>query len=73
MRVSRKYCVIFEPNRYHPALFLYGLFKKEERWLLRWTKRFARSTFANRIGESVQWKTVAPFPNATPDVSLTGA
>ena len=72
-RVSRKYCVIFEPNRYNPALFLYGLFKKEERWLLRWTKRFARSTFANQDWRICSVENCgAIFPNATP-VFLVGA
>jgi SAM-dependent methyltransferase len=66
-RVSGKYLVIFEPNRYNPALFLYGLLKKEERLLWRSTKRYLRG-----ITEAKGWEICmlencgAILPNATP-------
>jgi len=66
-RVSSKYVVIFEPNRYNLALFLYGLFKREERLLLRSTKRFLR-----RMVDTEGWEICllencgAILPNATP-------
>lgn len=66
-RVSRKFVVVFEPNRYNPALFLYGLYKKEERWVLRSSKKFLR-----RLAEADGWQVCyiencgAILPNATP-------
>ncbi len=68
-RVSRKFVVVFEPNRYNPALFLYGLFKKEERGLLRSSK-----TFLKKLATADGWEISliencgVILPNATPPV-----
>lgn len=66
-RVSKRFVVLFEPNRYNPALFLYGLYKKEERWVLRSSKKFLKETAA-----ADGWRIClvencgAILPNATP-------
>lgn len=39
-RVSKKYVVIFEPNRNNPLQFLFGLLNKQERGTLRSSKRY---------------------------------
>lgn len=38
VRVTKKYLVLFEPNRYNPVLFFYSLYNKEERRVLRYHK-----------------------------------
>jgi SAM-dependent methyltransferase len=66
-RVSSKFVVIFEPNRYNPALFLYGLFKKEERWVLRSSKKFLKELAAAEGWETHRVENCGTIlPNATP-------
>jgi SAM-dependent methyltransferase len=66
-RVSGKFVVIFEPNRYNPALFLYGLLKKEERWVLRSSKKFLREVATDGDWEICLIENCgAILPNATP-------
>ncbi len=42
-RVSRKYVVLFEPNRSNPGLFLFALVKPEEKLLLSFTRHHLQS------------------------------
>lgn len=37
-RVTKKYLILFEPNRYNPAIFLYSLYLKSERKQLHYCK-----------------------------------
>jgi ubiquinone/menaquinone biosynthesis C-methylase UbiE len=66
-RVSSKFVVLFEPNRYNPALFLYGLLKKEERWVLRSSRKFLTEVAAASGWEICLIENCgAILPNATP-------
>jgi len=38
IRVSKKYLVFIEPNRYNPVIFLYALYLKDERGMLKYCK-----------------------------------
>lgn len=66
-RVSRKYILLAEPNRNHPAQFLFALVDHEHRWVLRYNKRYlikiaeTAGVSVRRI-ESAGWL----FPNVTP-------
>lgn len=42
-RVSRRYVVLHEPNRYNPAMLALGVLKPEERQLLQFTRQYVRS------------------------------
>lgn len=53
-RVSRRWVVLSEPNRYNPLMFALGLVKKEERQTLRFTKGYLQ-----RIAESAGLRVVA--------------
>jgi len=66
-RVASRYVVVFEPNSYNLAQFLFGFFRKEERGTLRFNvrylKRLARLSDLQIIHSSnVGWI----FPNVTP-------
>jgi SAM-dependent methyltransferase len=39
-RVSRRFVLVVEPNRYHPAQFAFALLDPEHRWVLRYSRRF---------------------------------
>ena len=41
-RVSRRYVLVAEPNRYNPALFAYALADPEHRWTLRFSLNYMR-------------------------------
>jgi ubiquinone/menaquinone biosynthesis C-methylase UbiE len=66
-RVSRKYVVFFEPNRNHPAQWLFSLVKRSERGGLKFTKQYCR-----RMCEVCGLKILSMevvgciFPNMTP-------
>ncbi len=70
-RVTKKYLVLFEPNRNNPIMFLYGLENKNERCLLPFNKKKLLG-FLDKIGfnliscEEVGWV----FAGATPLFSL---
>ncbi|WP_320045049.1 class I SAM-dependent methyltransferase [uncultured Desulfobacter sp.] len=40
VRVAKEYVIIIEPNRNNPFVFLFGLFNKEERGLLKFSQKF---------------------------------
>lgn len=66
-RVSRKYVLTAEPNRYNPAQFAFALIHREHQWVLRYTLSYMRCLFesANLKIEhagSGGWL----FPNITP-------
>ena len=44
-RVSKKTIIVLEPNRNHPLLFLTGLIIREERGLLRFSKKYMENLF----------------------------
>ena len=41
-RVSRRYVLVVEPNRNHPAQFAFALLDPEHRWVLRYSLRYLR-------------------------------
>lgn len=67
-RVSKKYVVIFEPNRSSPLQFLFGLLTKQERGTLRSTKRYLKGLCENAGLEIIQAEFVGKIPpNKTPE------
>lgn len=70
-RVTKKFLVLFEPNRMNPALIVFSIYDKRERRLLQYNKNKMRE-FIKNIGfemiscESVGWV----FAGATPTFSL---
>jgi SAM-dependent methyltransferase len=66
-RVSSKYVVFFEPNRNHPAQFLFSLLKKSERGGLKFSRAYLRRVCASADLEIIHMATVGCiFPNMTP-------
>lgn len=70
-RVTKKYLILFEPNKYNPVQFLYGLLNKNERGTLKFDKQkllqFLDSIQFQLIScESVGWV----FAGASPIFSL---
>lgn len=66
-RVSRRYVLVVEPNRAHPAQFAFALADPEHRWVLRYSLRYLRG-----LCESAGLRIVRAgsgghlFPNRTP-------
>lgn len=67
-RVSKKYVVIFEPNRYNPLQFGFGMLNKQERGTLRSTKKYLESLCEEAGLEIVASEYVGKIPpNKTPE------
>ena len=66
-RVSRRYVLVFEPNRANPAQFLFAVFHREHRLTLRYSLRYLRSLFTS-AGLRIQHAGCGGwvFPNVTP-------
>jgi len=70
-RVSKKYVAIFEPNRYNPPMFLFGLLTKQERGVLRSTKSNIENLCINAGLEIIASQYVGKIPpNKTPSLWL---
>lgn len=66
-RISRRYVILFEPNRNHPAQFLFSLLKKSERGGMKFSKRYLRRVCAAAGLEILHIESVGCiFPNVTP-------
>lgn len=67
VRVSRKYVVVFEPNRNHPLQFLFALINKDHRLVMRYSRRYLESSAHQASLKEVCLKTMGwIFPNRTP-------
>jgi len=71
MRVTRKYLILFEPNRDNPIQYLYGLFNRQERGTLKSSKKnllklINIEKFQINACESVGWL----FAGVSPKFSL---
>ncbi len=67
VRVSREYVVLFEPNRYNPALAALALVDPEHRWILRYSMSFMRRLAeAAELDIEVSRVVGCIFPNKTP-------
>lgn len=66
-RISKKYVLIFEPNRTNPLQFTFGLLNKQERGTLRSTKRYLRGLCLNSGLKIIACEYVGKIPpNKTP-------
>ena len=67
-RVSKKYVLIFEPNRNNPLKFMFGLLNKQERGTLRSTRKYLRKLCLNAGLEIIACQYVGKItPNKTPE------
>ena len=66
-RVTRKYVIISEPNCNNPLMLLFGLWKKEERGTLRYSKNYMEHLLLGN-GLSILYKTTigSILPNRAP-------
>lgn len=65
VRVSKEYIVLSEPNRNNPFIFLFNLFKKQERGALKFSLKFLKGLLeGKKIMGSIRSGFV--FPNKTP-------
>lgn len=66
-RVSRRYVLAVEPNRYNPFQFGFALVDREHRWVLRYSTAYLRSVFAS-VGLGIAYAGSGGwvFPNKTP-------
>lgn len=67
-RVARGYIIVSEPNRNNPFIFLFALFKKDERNILKSTKNYIKKICNLELIKSLTSGLV--FPNATPKCLL---
>lgn len=66
-RVSKKYVLIFEPNRTNPLQFAFGLLNKQERGTLRSNRRYLRQLCQNAGLKIIACQYVGKIPpNKTP-------
>ncbi len=66
-RVSRRWVVVFEPNVWNPAQFLFALADPEHRWVLRFTRRYLLGEVEAAGLRPVRHERVGlVFPNKTP-------
>ena len=66
-RVSRRYVLVIEPNRNHPAQFAFALADPEHRWVLRYSRGYLESVCRSaglRIVKSATGGHI--FPNRSP-------
>lgn len=66
-RVSRRYVLVVEPNRNHPAQFAFALADREHRWVLKYSRRFLEDV-CRRAGLRVVRSATGGhiFPNRSP-------
>ena len=71
-RVTKKYVVIFEPNKWHPAQFLLALYEKEHRWVLRFNKKYLFRILGEAGFKNILYYSKGGFifPNKTPNFLL---
>jgi len=70
-RVSRRYVILFEPNRYNPAQFLFGCLDRSERGTLRFSEGRLREIARSAGLTLLHTATVgATFPNRMPSLLL---
>ncbi len=70
-RVTKKYLVLFEPNKNNPIQFIYGLVNKQERGTLQFDKKkllelIKNTNFRVKVSDSVGWV----FAGASPKLSI---
>ena len=67
-RVSRRYILVAEPNRSHPAQLAFALVDREHRWVLRFARKYMRDLF-EESGLTVSYVGCGGwlFPNITPE------
>lgn len=66
-RVSKKYVLFFEPNRYNPAQALFALYDRAHRWVLRYSMRYMRGLIEEHGLQVIAADTGGwIFPNMTP-------
>lgn len=71
VRVSRRYVVLFEPNRYNPIQFLFGCLDRSERGTLRFSEGRLREIARSAGLTLLHTATVgATFPNRMPALLL---
>ena len=71
-RISKDYVVIFEPNRYNPLQFAFGLLNKQEQGTLRSTRRYLESLCTEAGLEIIASEYVGKIPpNKTPAKIMT--
>ncbi len=67
VRVSRRYVILFEPNRYNPAQFLFGLLVPSERGTLQFSRRAVQELASSAGLQTLHTATVGcVFPNRMP-------
>ena len=70
IRVSSRYVVTIEPNRYNPLMIIVALLSKEDRLLLRFTSRYIAGLMRDNMEIISQEKTGFILPNKTPNLLL---
>lgn len=66
-RVTRRFVVISEPNRNNPFMLLFGLWKKEERGTLRYSRNYMEKLLLNSDLKILHKTTLGSIlPNKTP-------
>jgi ubiquinone/menaquinone biosynthesis C-methylase UbiE len=71
-RISKKYVVIFEPNRNSPLQFAFGLLNKQERGTLRSTKRYLEGLCSEAGLKIIASEYVGKIPpNKTPESMMS--
>jgi SAM-dependent methyltransferase len=66
-RVSRKYVLFFEPNPVNPAQFLFALYDREHRWVLKFSRAFVRDQVRRAGLRMLSFERCGlMFPNMTP-------
>ena len=66
-RVSRKYVLFFEPNPLNPAQFLFALYDREHRWVLRFSRGFVLDQVKRAGLRTISFERCGLiFPNMTP-------
>ncbi len=66
-RVSKKYLVLFEPNRNNPLQFLFSIYDKEHRKVLRYNKKYIKKIVEDSGFSIISYEKVGSlFPNLTP-------
>lgn len=70
-RVSCKYVILSEPNRYNPFMFMFGLLKKMERGSLKFSLRYMKKLVENEGLKIISTATMGMIlPNKTPTILL---
>lgn len=70
-RVSKNYIIIIEPNRNNPFIFLFGLFKKEERKSIKFSLNYLIKKLSNHnLKITTAFSHGAIAPNKTPRIFI---